>query len=273
MNEFYLLLLSVTLTTILVFAVIRFMPTVQQRLLEGGSIDTGTELERLRQEIAGLRSSLDYERTERSKVANQLIDAYRRISELEKKEQQLQIIIADLQARMETAETKSVTVLGIWTGDNLDTIAERDAIYDAGIEYRPLFGSDATKANILRELRQCNITIIEIGAHGDAETLFIHGEELTAGWWQRVLTGRGVRVAIILACFSDSSVADAFRRAGVPSVIAVQGEIEDRAAIEFAQQFYQLYAAGMAVPQAFREAKLALDYQQAEKLVLRSSLK
>jgi len=51
---------------------------------------------------------------------------------------------------------------------------------------------------------------------------------------------------------------------------AVQGEIDDKAAVEFAQQFYQLYAAGMSVAQAFEEAKLAIDYRQAERLVLRS---
>jgi hypothetical protein len=59
------------------------------------------------------------------------------------------------------------------------------------------------------------------------------------------------------------------KRAGVQHVIAITGEIEDGAAIEFAQQFYQLYAAGMDVRRAFDEAKLALDYRQAEKLVLR----
>jgi len=228
------------------------------------------EVEHLRAAMAEMQLQFDRERSDRNK---ELLEAYRRIDDLEKKEAQLQVIIAGLQAQLGNTETRSVTVLGIWSGDNLDTIGERDAIYDAGFEYRPLFGEDATKARILRELHQGNITIIEIGAHGDAETIFITKEGLTAGWWHKVLLGRNVRVAIILACFSDSSVADAFRRAGVPSVIAVQGEIDDKAAVEFAQQFYQNYADGMPVKQAFDEAKLALDYQQAEKLVLRSSLK
>lgn len=236
--------------------VLWFLPPFRNRY-------NGDSIRDLRHEVETLRTLLEYEREER-------IKAYRRIEELEKKEQQLQIIIAELQEQIGNAETKTVTVLGIWSGDNLDTIAERDAIYDAGIEYRPLFGDAATKANILRELRQGNIAIIEIGAHGDAEAIFVKGEELTAGWWHRALLGRDVRVAIILACFSDNSVADAFRRAGVPSVIAVSGEIEDKATVEFVQQFYQLYADGKPVKEAFDEARLAINYDQAEKLVLRT---
>lgn len=224
---------------------------------------TGEELEQLRHEVATLRTLLEYER-------NQRIDAYQRIDELEKKEQDLQKIIADLQSRIGSTESKTITVLGVWSGEGLDTVAERDAIYNAGFEYRALFNDAATRANIVRELRSGKISIIEIGSHGDPEALLIRQQELTAGWWQRVLTDRGVRVAVVLACFSDSSVADAMRRAGVQHVIAVSGEIDDDAAIEFAQQFYQMYAEGIAVPQAFKDAQLALDYKQAEKLVLRS---
>jgi len=205
------------------------------------------------------------------RLRKELLEAYRRIDQLEKKEANLQEIIATLQKQQAgSTENKKITVLGIWSGDNLNTVGERDAIYDSGIEYRALFGPAATKANIIHELRQGNITIIEIGAHGDAQKIFIDEEGLSAGWWQRVLSSEGVRVAIILACFSDMSIADAMRRAGVQSVVAVQGEIDDKAAVEFAQQFYQLYAAGMSVAQAFEEAKLAIDYRQAERLVLRS---
>lgn len=262
------IVLTVALTALLTVALIWFTPVFRRRnAAEYSALQK--EVARLTSKIEAMQSQFDRERIERNK---ELLEAYRRIDELEKKEEHLQLIIADLQAQIGNTETKAVTVLGIWSGDDLDTITERDAIYDAGFEYRPLFGDAATKKNILRELRQGTITIIEIGAHGDANALFIHGEELTAGWWQQVLTNRGVRVAIILACFSDSSVADAFRRAGVPSVIAVSGEIEDKSAIEFAQQFYQLYASGMSVPQAFKEAKLALDYDQAEKLVLRTRI-
>jgi hypothetical protein len=265
------IVLPITLTAVVTVGVMWWIafPKFRRRNDNGYAL-LQLEVEYLRNAMVEMQSQFDRERSDRNK---ELLEAYRRIDDLEKKEQHLQIIIADLQDQIGNTESKSVTVLGIWPGDNLDTVGEREAIWNAGIEYRPLFGDAATRANIMRELRQGNITIIEIGAHGDAETIFVRNEELTAGWWHRALLGRNVRVAIILACFSDSSVADAFRRAGVPSVIAVQGEIDDKAAVEFAQQFYQLYAAGMPVKQAFDEAKLALDNSQAEKLVLRSVLK
>lgn len=243
------IVLTVGLSVTLTVAITWFLPTFRNR--------NTTDYTLLTLEVARLHK--------------ELLGAYRRIDELEKKEAHLQEIIATLQKRQAgSTESKKITVLGIWSGDNLNTVGERDAIYDSGIEYRALFGAAATKANIIHELRQGNITIIEIGAHGDAQKIFIDEEGLSAGWWQRVLASKGVRVAIILACFSDMSIADAMRRAGVQSVVAVSGEIDDKAAVEFAQQFYQLYAAGMSVAQAFEEAKLAIDYRQAERLVLRS---
>lgn len=163
----------------------------------------------------------------------------------------------------------NLTVLGIWPGSNLDVQRERDAIRNAGLRYRSLFGDQVTRSAILKELRAGKIGIIEIGAHGDSEALIINDLRLDAGWWYSALNGRNVQIAVILACFSDQSVADAIKRAGVHYVIAATGEIEDGAAVEFAEQFYSLYAGNMPVEQAFEEAKLALDYRQAERLVLR----
>ncbi len=221
---------------------------------------TAMEIQELKKQVAWLRD-------ERNTLLIEVNQAKREIEELRQDRARLEQEINTL--RKQVNHVSEVTILGIWSGDNLDTMAERDAIYDAGFEYRTLIGDAATKANILRELRQGNITVIEIGAHGDADAIFIDQHELTAGWWQRALKNRGIRVAVILACFSDESVADAMKRAGVQHVVAVSGEIEDDAAIEFAQEFYKLFAAGLPVQQAVDEAKLALDYKQAEKLVLR----
>lgn len=211
--------------------------------------------------VIDLQKQVEWLTRERNALLADLAAANRTIAAL-------QATVARLEAQV-TKAAPHVVVLGIWAGDGLALGEERDAVYDAGVEYRALFGDQATRSNILRELRQGGITCLEIGAHGDAEALLIAGQQLGGGWWQRVLTGRSINVALILACFSDSSVADAMRRAGVQHVIAAAGALDDTAAVEFARQFYQLYAAGMDVPRAFEEAKLALDYRQAELLVLR----
>ena len=212
-------------------------------------------------EVRELRQQVQWLTGERNQLLADLAAANRLIQDLRSELDEL---------RAQVVKSKPhVVVLGIWPVSNIDSGSERDAVYDSGVEYRALTGESATRANILRELRIGGITAIEIGSHGDVEHIIINDLQLSAGWWQRVLTGRGVNVAVILACFSDHSVADAMKRAGVKHVVAVTGEIEDAAAVEFAQQFYQLYAAGMDVPRAFDEAKLVLDYRQAEKLVLR----
>jgi hypothetical protein len=212
-------------------------------------------------EVDALRSQIETLTNDRNRLAVDLANANRRIQDLERE-------LGEIKAKM-TQAIPHLTVLGVWPGGNLSVSEERDAIYDAGIEYRALFGERANRANILRELRIGGVNVLEVGAHGNPDELLINEQQLTGGWWQRVLTGRNINVAVILACFSDSSVADAMKRAGVKHVVAATDEIEDAAAVEFARQFYQLYAAGMDVPRAVEEAKLALDYRQAERLVLR----
>lgn len=248
-----------------------------------------TEVERLKALVVSLEKQVEQERNERVRLGEelnreknerqseraglykQIIEGNQRIQALELREEEAQRTIAELKRRDNAVSGKTVTVLGIWSGENIDGIKERNAIYNAGFEYIPLFGEEATRKRILEELRKGNITIIEIGAHGSPETIFIQGKELEPGWWQRALRKRGVQMAVVLACFSDSSTADAMLRAGVKHVVSVTGEIEDEAAITFAQQFYQLYAEGYEIEHAFDEAKLALEIDQAEQLKLRST--
>lgn len=231
------------------------------------SVDGG-EYQQLREQVDKLQVLLNHAEEERDKTSRQLAQALRRVEALEFREKELQTKIEALQLAID-GRTKKVTILGIWSGAALNVSAERDAIYNAGYEYRALFGEDVTRSNILRELRTGEITIVEIGTHGTKDAIVANELPLSAGWWQRVLQGRNVRVAVILACFSDASISDAMKRSGVPYVIAITGEIDDRSAVEFAQQFYQLYSTGMDVSKAFDEAKLSLDYRQAEKIVLR----
>ena len=71
-----------------------------------------------------------------------------------------------------------------------------------------------------------------------------------------LLTGAGVRVAVINSCRAGagggaaSSIAGALLRAGVPVVVAMQSEIPDTAAIAFCKSFYQAVALGRSVEQA-----------------------
>lgn len=191
---------------------------------------------------------------------------------LERKEERLQTTIAELQKKVGIEPQKDARkpfVLGIWPESNLDTTAERDAVYNAGFDYMALVGQAVTRRRILKELRTGKITVLEIGAHGDEQGIVVNSRNYSGGWWENALKDHGVEIALLLACSSDSSVAASMRRAGVQHVIAVDGEIDDTAAVEFAQQFYQLYADGETVADAVADAKLTLEPSQAERIVLR----
>lgn len=243
---------------------------VRRRLYE--STEEGTSISDLQSKIFSMEEAHEADRrrwqAEKTDLYRQIVEYSQRIDALEKKMLDLQQKNATLLAQIGSHKEAQIKVLGVWSGDDLDVLAERDAVYDAGFEYYALFGEAATQTNILRQLRTGKYSILEIGAHGDADALLINKQKLGAGWWRRALRDRKIRVALVLACFSDSSVADAIKAAGVQHVIAVSGEIEDIAAVEFAQQFYELFASGMKVEQAFDEARLALDQRQSEKLVL-----
>ena len=217
--------------------------------------------------IAALR--VDYEKRIRElehhvNILLQLVYEFWSTPEIAAIEQQYQASKAKL-----ANDRRPVYVLGIWPESNLDTASEKNAVRDAGFQYRALTGKGVTRNKIIREFQAGNVTILEIGAHGDKTGIMVNNSNYSAGWWENVLRNYTVEIAVLLACHSDSLVADAMKRAGVKYVIAVDGEIADGAAVEFAQQFYQQYANGQTVQQAVYFAKLALDPNDAEKILLR----
>ena len=63
-----------------------------------------------------------------------------------------------------------------------------------------------------------------------------------------------------------SSTATALMRRGVPAVMAMQYEISDRAAIEFARAFYEAVADGLPVDLAVRDARMAVSLARPNSL-------
>jgi len=78
---------------------------------------------------------------------------------------------------------------------------------------------------------------------------------------------RSLRLALLNSCEGArgserdifSSTASILVRRGIPAVLAMQDEITDRAAIEFARAFYEALADGMAVDAAVAEARKAVS--------------
>jgi len=169
-----------------------------------------------------------------------------------------------------------LSILAIWPAQSdLNLQASRDALYNAGVHYLALNGT-VTMADIVDEFSRHDFNALELGTHGKRLELAAQGLEggiwlsdgiASPGWWARLATFQKLKLAIVLACDSLQT-GEALLHAGVEHVIAVQGTIEDTAAIKFAFPFYKYIAAGKTITTAFDLAKLALTRDQAENLRL-----
>lgn len=233
--------------------------------------DLRKDVAELTAERIELKQHVEWLTKERNQLLQELVAATRSIEKLKRDGAILEAKLAEVQAAVDAQKIKSdgLRVLAIWPHRDLLVDTERQALSDAGISYEALYGERATKDEILRQMRIDGFTVIEIGAHGDAAGIHLaSGDILDATFWIGVLHRRTIRMALLLACHSDTSIADAFRRSGVRFVIAATGEIADHDVGRFVRTFYQGYADGLDVERAFFEAKLILSRQQADLLVM-----
>ena len=122
------------------------------------------------------------------------------------------------------------------------------------------------------------VDIWHFAGHGDQAGLIFddgagHAAVVEAGALGLLLAGEGVCLAVLNACRAGlgggqvASVAGALVRAGVPAVIALQGNLSDTAAAALAHELYAALAAGQPVDRAVtagRKAILALGGDLAQ---------
>lgn len=171
-----------------------------------------------------------------------------------------------------------LSILAIWPAqDDLNLQASRDALYNAGVNYIALNGT-VTMADIVDEFSRTGFNALELGTHGKRIEIAGSGLEggvwlsdgiASPGWWARLAAFQKLKLAVVLACDSLQT-GEALLHSGVENVVAVQGMIEDTAAVKFAFLFYKYIAAGKSIAIAFDLAKLALTRDQADILRLLS---
>ncbi|HNS03946.1 MAG TPA: CHAT domain-containing protein [Anaerolineae bacterium] len=126
----------------------------------------------------------------------------------------------------------------------------------------------ATLADLLSALRR-GVDLWHFAGHGTDHGLIFcdargRAELVEAGILGELLAGEGVRLAVLNACRAGAgggqaaSVAGALVRAGVPAVIALQGDITSAAAEAFAAAFYDAIAAGQGADRAVTAARKAI---------------
>lgn len=237
----------------------------------------------LQERIAELQAVVDDVHERYNKTLGQLAETTRLAREREERDKrrigELEALIQELRGRIEELERRlpgdnqRLAVLAIWPDvaklPPLNTADEAAAIYNAGFNYRALQGKEATRLNVLRELRRHAYGVIEVGAHGSAEGIMLADGMTEPRWWADVLRGHRVRLVVLMACESDL-VGDALVRAGMPAVVSVQRKIPDRDAVLFVTALYEGLADGATVEEAVARARLAVPRGSAEMIRFRS---
>jgi formylglycine-generating enzyme required for sulfatase activity/CHAT domain-containing protein len=169
--------------------------------------------------------------------------------------------------------------------DPLDVAREKQRVEEAlaGLKAAGLVAltwlEGQTWRNLQRAMRHGPWNIFHFIGHGgfdrQADEGFIaladrwgEAKRLTATHLARLLADhRSLRLALLNACEGArgssrdifSSTAAILVRRGLPAVLAMQYEITDRSAIEFASTFYEALADGLAVDTAVSEARKAVS--------------
>lgn len=170
-------------------------------------------------------------------------------------------------------------VLAIWSSapgyPALDQTGEANALYNVGLDYLDLRGTDATRDAVVREWLRLKPDIVQVGAHGEQGNILLSDGSTRVGWWLRLVKRHCPRLIMLLSCESSSSgmfdIPEAFTRAGVAAVIAVSDKILDSDAVLFARVFYENFTVPMPVAAAVEIAKLTVSDEAAQMIRLREA--
>jgi len=135
----------------------------------------------------------------------------------------------------------------------------------------------ATAGRLQRRLAAGGVDVLHFVGHGEFDereregSLLLEDERgrprpLGTDALRQVLCGRGLRLVFLNACETgrggrvewNRGVAPALVAAGLPAVVANQYPVEDAAATAFARELYAQLAAGRALGDAAREARVAV---------------
>ncbi|HEX6973533.1 MAG TPA: CHAT domain-containing protein, partial [Vicinamibacterales bacterium] len=161
---------------------------------------------------------------------------------------------------------------------DMETLAlhvERTRIEAALADAKPLpeatWVEHTTIAKLQRSLLDAPFDVFQFSGHGGSSRggfLCLEREELSDGTFEAeklglALSGKGVRLAVLAACVTAqvelelpwSSVARALVAGGVPAVVGMQLNIDDRSALEFLATFYHALATCLPIGTAINEAR------------------
>jgi hypothetical protein len=138
--------------------------------------------------------------------------------------------------------------------------------YRDNIEFKPI--TAATPMDLQRALLEGGYEIVHISGHGEREGLILAGEQgegivvpkdALARLLGRCAAKRGLRCVVMNACWSLST--GELTAMNVPITIAMEGPINDVAALKFSRGFYDALGAGLDFADAYEEGMSAVDLE------------
>lgn len=123
-----------------------------------------------------------------------------------------------------------------------------------------------TLNDIIEAVSHSDLRVIHFSGHGSSESIYIErsensekGEELDVNTLSAILQEHCPRLeALILSsCYSAEGTNNLIQSAS--KIIAVEGEADDDAAIEFSKQFYEHYLSGISIDKSVTRAQIYLQ--------------
>jgi hypothetical protein len=262
----------VELSTVFIVFFLALTLFLLYRYLPGFS---NAEREKLRTEIDQLRADMMSMAREHEERISGLKEHYE--SKIDELKRQHISQLATLMAMMHETKTqlsnmqnktereRNINVLAIWPHsdtDPLNVADEAEGLFNSGVSYDALTGS-IERRDVVRRLRRGKYNVLQVDAHGTKQYIYLNDDTPTLpGWWARLVKDHDIDLVVLMACNSDSSMADGLLRNGVNAVITVDGEIKDAAAVDFVTALYENLASGDSLKFAVERAKLVMDFDQ-----------
>ncbi len=130
-------------------------------------------------------------------------------------------------------------VLGIWPKSlDLNNVLESLSVYSR-FDYTSLKDGFATRDRIANLIRNNQYFIVQIGAHGDANYVYVdNNDSIPVGWWVRVFKDSDVFMVILMYCDSDNLAKILVDTKAVQCVIYSYGNVTDEDVVKFISGFY-----------------------------------
>lgn len=155
------------------------------------------------------------------------------------------------------SKLKSVKILSVVAGENLDMTEIEKSLYSTDITYNLLSYQSVSQDSLLTELEK-DVTVFELSSHGLNGSFRLGNSTLPATWLASVLSQyKSLECVLLLYCNSylDLDIIAASKA----FTIGLVGDVKDTSCVTFARHFYYFLNRQFDYKEAFERARLHLS--------------